>query len=367
MRINARRFCTTCATSSSRTGSRSRRHSCRSSPSGRSGSSPSGSSPIYAWYVRGHFSAEAEGHEEELSPLRFHRLDYRARRSDPAVPRLRVVNAQVLFALGCIIVGALFFVDAVEQVASALGVDELLLALVVAPIATELPEKFNSIIWVRQGKDTLSMGNITGAMVFQSTIPTVVALVFASSAWHIGGIHGSRLPPRGSRSSHRRRSSSRWRGVAPCGGTTCWSAACSISAISSSCSSPSQAWWADAAASTGARRAGGCAASAGRGTHRRCPAHSVTSGCTGSSRPGSSQQHSLRPARSPPPRSPRPRRRVPARPVRAGRPCSRPNARGHGRPLRRLRSDSDGSPPPRLAPRRPRHRSSCRPPSRSSG
>jgi hypothetical protein len=27
------------------------------------------------------------------------------------------------------------------------------------------------------------MGNITGAMVFQSTIPTVVALLFASDAW----------------------------------------------------------------------------------------------------------------------------------------------------------------------------------------
>ena len=142
---------------------------------------------IYAWYVKGHFSAEAEGDEEELSPLRFRRLDARGMRTDPSVPRLRIVNAQVLFALGCIIVGALFFVDSVEQVASALGVDELLLALVVAPIATELPEKFNSIIWVRQNKDTLSMGNITGAMVFQSTIPTVVALVFASSAWHIGG------------------------------------------------------------------------------------------------------------------------------------------------------------------------------------
>ena len=89
-------------------------------------------------------------------------------------------------ALGCIVAGAFFFVDGVEQVAAALGVDELLLALVVAPIATELPEKFNSIIWVRQNKDTLSMGNITGAMVFQSTIPTFVALVFASSAWHIG-------------------------------------------------------------------------------------------------------------------------------------------------------------------------------------
>jgi cation:H+ antiporter len=142
---------------------------------------------IYAWYVRGHFAADPEIDIEDLTPLRFHRLDYRAKRENPEVPRLRVVNLQVLFALGCIVVGALFFVDAVEEVAGALGVDELLLALVVAPIATELPEKFNSIIWVRQGKDTLSMGNITGAMVFQSTIPTVVALLFASSAWHIGG------------------------------------------------------------------------------------------------------------------------------------------------------------------------------------
>jgi cation:H+ antiporter len=57
---------------------------------------------------------------------------------------------------------------------------------VIAPIATELPEKFNSVIWVRQGKDTLAMGNITGAMVFQSTIPTVVALVFAADHWVIG-------------------------------------------------------------------------------------------------------------------------------------------------------------------------------------
>ncbi len=45
--------------------------------------------------------------------------------------------------------------------------------LLVAPIATELPEKFNAVIWIRQGKDTLAMGNITGAMVFQASIPTV--------------------------------------------------------------------------------------------------------------------------------------------------------------------------------------------------
>ena len=101
------------------------------------------------------------------------------------MPRLRIVNIQVLFALACIVGGAYLFVGAVDRLAATLGVSELLLALVIAPIATELPEKFNSLIWVRQGKDTLAMGNITGAMVFQSAIPTVVALVLAPDAWHI--------------------------------------------------------------------------------------------------------------------------------------------------------------------------------------
>ncbi len=141
---------------------------------------------IYAWYVKGHFEADASVDLEDLAPLRFHRLDRSAHREEPTVPRLRVVNLQVIAALGLIILGAVVFVDAVEHLASQFGVDELLLALVIAPIATELPEKFNSVLWVRQGKDTLAMGNITGAMVFQSTIPTVIALVFASSSWVIG-------------------------------------------------------------------------------------------------------------------------------------------------------------------------------------
>src|SRR6187402_3022258 len=140
---------------------------------------------IYAWYVKGHFEADPDVDASDLAPLRFRRLDPAAHRDDPAVPRLRVVNLQVIAALTLIIIGAVFFVDAVSHLASTFGVDPALLALVIAPIATELPEKFNSIIWVRQGKDTLAMGNITGAMVFQSTIPTVVALVFAGSAWTV--------------------------------------------------------------------------------------------------------------------------------------------------------------------------------------
>ena len=143
---------------------------------------------IYAFYVKQHFDAEAGDEEDhELAPLRLHGLDPLGKRVDPGTPRLRIVNLQVIVALVCIVGGAWLFVGAVQELATSLGVSQLLLALVIAPIATELPEKFNSLIWVRQGKDTLAMGNITGAMVFQSAIPTVVALVFAGASWHIGG------------------------------------------------------------------------------------------------------------------------------------------------------------------------------------
>jgi cation:H+ antiporter len=141
---------------------------------------------MYVWYVKGHLEGDAPDHSGELAPLRMHRLDPVARVPDPDEPRLRVIALQVLASIGLIIVGAVFFIDAVNDVAHQLGVSEVLLALVIAPIATELPEKFNSIIWVRQNKDTLALGNITGAMVFQSAIPTVVGLVFAADTWVIG-------------------------------------------------------------------------------------------------------------------------------------------------------------------------------------
>jgi len=140
----------------------------------------------YGLYVREHFQAEGGGGDPDLSPLRLHRLD-RAAPAHPEPPRLRIVGLQVLVSLGCIVGGAYLFVGAVTDLARSLGADQALLALIVAPIATELPEKFNSVLWVRQGKDTLAMGNITGAMVFQSAIPTSVALLFASSSWAVSG------------------------------------------------------------------------------------------------------------------------------------------------------------------------------------
>jgi cation:H+ antiporter len=138
---------------------------------------------LYVWYVKGHLAGDVSEHGEDLAPLRMRRLDRSAHQADPYDPRLRVIALQVLASVGLIIVGAVFFIDAVNDVAHQLGVSEVLLALVIAPIATELPEKFNSIIWVRQNKDTLALGNITGAMVFQSAIPTVVGLVLAAETW----------------------------------------------------------------------------------------------------------------------------------------------------------------------------------------
>jgi cation:H+ antiporter len=139
---------------------------------------------LYAWYVIGHLRAEAAA-EAEMAPLRFSRLDPKASPDDS--PSLSVVTLQVLVSLACIVGGAWGFVQSVEGVSDSLGLNRTLLALIIAPIATELPEKLNSVIWVRQGKDTLAMGNITGAMVFQSAIPTSVGLAFAPEIWSTSG------------------------------------------------------------------------------------------------------------------------------------------------------------------------------------
>ncbi len=79
------------------------------------------------------------------------------------------------------------FVDTVKHAAAAIGVPAGLIALILAPLATELPEKFNSVLWVRDGKDTLACGNITGAMVFQSTVPVAVGILF--TPWELGSLN----------------------------------------------------------------------------------------------------------------------------------------------------------------------------------
>jgi cation:H+ antiporter len=99
-------------------------------------------------------------------------------------PHLYVILAQVSTALILIIWGAQLFVDAIQVISLSLGVSPLILSLIVVPIATELPEKFNSVIWISKGKDSLALGNVTGSMVWQSSVIVVVGILLTE--WKLG-------------------------------------------------------------------------------------------------------------------------------------------------------------------------------------
>lgn len=86
------------------------------------------------------------------------------------------VVVQLIIAVGLIIAAAKGFVSGVEHLAEVLGIPVIALSLLIVPVATELPEKFNSIIWIRQGKDTMAVGNITGAMVFQGSLLPAIGI-----------------------------------------------------------------------------------------------------------------------------------------------------------------------------------------------
>jgi cation:H+ antiporter len=112
-----------------------------------------------------------QGGEEEPG-----RLFFDPSKNDP--PNLAQIIGQLLVGIVLLVGGAELFVTVIESLAEAIGANPLVLTLVIAPLATEMPEKLNSVLWIRQGKDTLALGNITGAMVFQAMLPVSVGLAF---------------------------------------------------------------------------------------------------------------------------------------------------------------------------------------------
>ena len=96
---------------------------------------------------------------------------------------LTVTIVQTVIGLLAIIFLAEIFVHELEAAAAHWSISPLILSLIITPVATELPEKVNSVIWSSQGKDTLAMGNITGAMVFQASIPCSIGIMF--TPWHL--------------------------------------------------------------------------------------------------------------------------------------------------------------------------------------
>jgi cation:H+ antiporter len=123
---------------------------------------------------------EVHGEIQPLYVLDWYRRLTRSRKPAPPKPPVAASVAQTVFALILIIGAARIFVVAISHVSEKLGVSSLLFALLVAPVATELPEQFNGVIWLRRRKDTLAIGNVTGASVFQSTFPVTIGLLFTT-------------------------------------------------------------------------------------------------------------------------------------------------------------------------------------------
>jgi cation:H+ antiporter len=125
---------------------------------------------LYLYYVKLKFSeTDEEGSEGGLEPLLF------ARKA--ATPSFGLIGLQAILGLAGLALGAHLFVLAAETIAGALSISPVILALLVAPLATELPEMSNSFLWLYRKKDRLAIGNVTGAIVFQGTIPVSIGLL----------------------------------------------------------------------------------------------------------------------------------------------------------------------------------------------
>ena len=129
---------------------------------------------IYFFYVMLTLKASAalvkDGHATEAEEPMF-----LARLGLPT--HMGTILLQLGTGLAMLVLGAKGFIHGIEQAAPLMGISALVLSLMIVPVATELPEKVNSILWIRRHKDTLAFGNITGAMVFQGTLLPAIGVL----------------------------------------------------------------------------------------------------------------------------------------------------------------------------------------------
>jgi len=132
---------------------------------------------VYAVY----FFKEMTGTGDQASSVDLEPLKLQPRR---ALPTTLAVTAQILVTLTIIFGASQLFVRQLEWAGPALGLPAVVVALLLSPIATELPEIMNAIIWVRQGKTQLALANISGAMMIQATIPSGIGILFTPWAFN---------------------------------------------------------------------------------------------------------------------------------------------------------------------------------------
>ncbi|MET8036077.1 sodium:calcium antiporter [Streptomyces sp. NPDC005345] len=124
---------------------------------------------VYFWReIRGGDDDEDEG--PDLEPLKF--------QPKAASPSTWAVAAQTALTLVVIFFASQLFVKQLDAIGPMLGLSAAVTALLLSPVATELPEIMNAVIWVRQGKTQLALANISGAMMIQATVPSGLGLLF---------------------------------------------------------------------------------------------------------------------------------------------------------------------------------------------
>jgi cation:H+ antiporter len=124
----------------------------------------------YAAYTWVEVQHEGDAPEGDLE-----RLKFQSKAENPGWP---LVTIQTLLSLGVIFEASHVFVAQLDVVGPWLGIPSTVVALFLSPIATELPETMNAIIWIRQGKHRLALSNISGSMMIQATVPTALGLFF---------------------------------------------------------------------------------------------------------------------------------------------------------------------------------------------
>jgi cation:H+ antiporter len=128
---------------------------------------------VYFWReMRGGDDGGAQPEQEDLEPLKL--------QPKTASPATWAVVTQTAATLAVIFLSSRVFVSQLDAIGPMLGLSAAVTALLLSPIATELPETMNAIIWVRQGKTKLALANISGAMMIQATVPSGLGLMFTS-------------------------------------------------------------------------------------------------------------------------------------------------------------------------------------------
>jgi cation:H+ antiporter len=126
---------------------------------------------VYAvYFVKEMTGTGEQASADDLEPLKL--------QPGRAVPTTLAVTAQILVTMTIIFGASQLFVKQLEWAGPALGLPAVVVALLLSPIATELPEIMNAIIWVRQGKTQLALANISGAMMIQATVPSGIGILF---------------------------------------------------------------------------------------------------------------------------------------------------------------------------------------------